>query len=58
MVAEFAALSPEFARAWAEHDVRGRGRGRERLNHPEAGLIAVDFEVLMSPQETDQRLII
>ncbi|MBF6495962.1 hypothetical protein IU412_06785 [Nocardia cyriacigeorgica] len=36
MVAEFAALSPEFARALAEHDVRVRGRGRERLNHPEA----------------------
>lgn len=58
MVADFAAHSPEFARAWAEHDVRVRGRGRKRLNHPAAGLITVDFEVLMPLQETDQRLII
>ncbi|WP_280210906.1 helix-turn-helix domain-containing protein [Nocardia cyriacigeorgica] len=58
MVADFSARSPEFAMAWAEHDVRVRGRGRKRMKHPVAGLVTVDFEVLMPLQETDQRLII
>ncbi|WP_280439456.1 transcriptional regulator [Nocardia cyriacigeorgica] len=58
MVADFTARSPEFAKAWAEHDVKVRGRGRKRLNHPVAGVITVDFEVLMPLQETDQRLIV
>ncbi|NEW53258.1 helix-turn-helix transcriptional regulator [Nocardia cyriacigeorgica] len=58
LVADFSAHSPEFARAWAERDVRVRGRGRKRMNHSVVGLITVDFEVLMPLQETDQRLII
>lgn len=34
------------------------GRGSKVLRHPEFGLIAVDFEVLVSLQDPDQRLLL
>ncbi|WP_458248369.1 MmyB family transcriptional regulator [Streptomyces sp. MAI_2237] len=34
------------------------GRGRKVMDHPGAGVIAVDFEVLTPLQDPDQRLMI
>jgi hypothetical protein len=50
--------SEEFARFWALRDVQIRGRGQKRMRHPEVGLLTVNFEVLTSLQDPDQRLII
>jgi transcriptional regulator with XRE-family HTH domain len=58
LIGEFMAGNQEFARLWAERDVQTNGRGRKVLRHPEAGLIEVDFEVLMPLQDPDQRLLI
>ncbi|MEV4058045.1 helix-turn-helix transcriptional regulator [Amycolatopsis sp. NPDC049688] len=48
----------EFARLWAERDVAGTGHGSKVLRHPVAGVVAVDFEVLLPLQDTDQRVLI
>ncbi|WP_167473268.1 helix-turn-helix transcriptional regulator [Nocardia arthritidis] len=58
MIAELRARSDEFATAWAQHDVMVRGRGRKPLRHPDVGALAVNFEVLISAQDPDQRLVI
>ncbi|WAL68039.1 helix-turn-helix transcriptional regulator [Amycolatopsis cynarae] len=58
LITEFIARDDEFARWWGERDVEVNGRGRKELRHPEAGVIAVDFEVLMPLQDQDQRLLI
>ncbi|MFE7034742.1 transcriptional regulator, partial [Streptomyces sp. NPDC057621] len=58
LIAEFSTHDERFARAWAERDVKIKGRGRKVMRHPEAGEIAVDFEVLTPIQDLDQRVVI
>jgi transcriptional regulator with XRE-family HTH domain len=58
LIAECTAHDEEFARLWAERDIKVNGRGRKVLRHPEAGVIAVHFEVLVPLQDPDQRLVI
>ena len=58
LIAEFATADEEFARLWAERDINVNGRGRKVLRHPDLGVIAVDFEVLVPLQDPDQRLVI
>ncbi|MEV8526126.1 helix-turn-helix transcriptional regulator [Streptomyces sp. NPDC052000] len=57
-IAEFSTADEEFARLWAERDIKVNGRGRKVLRHPDLGVIAVDFEVLVPLQDPDQRLVI
>ncbi|WRZ76954.1 hypothetical protein OG251_23045 [Streptomyces sp. NBC_01237] len=38
--------------------MRVNGRGRKVLHHPDAGVIAVHFEVLTPLEDPDQRLVI
>ncbi|MET8903573.1 helix-turn-helix transcriptional regulator [Streptomyces sp. NPDC004538] len=58
LVAGFITHDEEFARLWAEGDVKVNGRGHKVMRHPDAGEIALHFEVLMPLQDTDQRLMI
>ncbi|MFD9960274.1 helix-turn-helix transcriptional regulator [Amycolatopsis sp. NPDC058986] len=58
LIAEFMAHDEEFARLWAERDVKVNGRGRKEVRHPDTGVFAVDFEVLTPLQDPDQRLLI
>lgn len=58
LVEELRAGSPEFDRLWAERDVQVKARGHKRLLHPVVGELTVQFEVLSSLQEPDQRLVI
>ncbi|WP_329180595.1 helix-turn-helix transcriptional regulator [Streptomyces decoyicus] len=58
LIAEFIARDEDFARWWAERDIKVNGRGRKVLRHPVVGVIAVHFEVLMPLQDPDQRLVI
>ncbi|MEV0611955.1 helix-turn-helix transcriptional regulator [Nonomuraea sp. NPDC050404] len=57
-IAEFTAHDEEFARLWAERDVKVNGRGHKVIRHPDAGEIAVRFETLMPLQDPDQQLVI
>lgn len=49
LVAEFAAHSPEFAGAWATHDVRERPALRKHIEHAELGVIELDLQTLLVP---------
>lgn len=58
LIAEFTTRDEKFARLWAERDIQVNGRGRKVMRHPDVGVIAVHFEVLMPLQDPDQRLVI
>ncbi|WP_433474136.1 helix-turn-helix transcriptional regulator [Spirillospora sp. CA-142024] len=58
LIAEFITRDEEFARLWAERDIEVNARGRKVMRHPDVGVVAVDFEVLMPLQDPDQRLVI
>ena len=51
------ALSPQFAEMWAAHEVEVRGPMLKRINHPQAGPLEFECQVLHIA-ETGQRLIV
>ena len=58
LITEFTTRDEEFARLWAERDVKVNGRGRKVLRRPDVGEIAVRYEVLMPLEDSGQRLVI
>jgi transcriptional regulator with XRE-family HTH domain len=58
LIAECAARDEEFARLWAERDVKVNGSGRKVMRHPDAGVITVRFDTLRPLQDPDQLLVI
>lgn len=56
LVTEMLALSPQFAEMWAAHEVEVRGLMLKRVNHPQAGPLEFECQVLHIAQ-TGQRLI-
>jgi len=57
LVTEMLALSAEFARMWAAHEVEVRGPMLKRVDHPQAGPLEFECQVLHIA-ETGQRLIV
>lgn len=49
--------SEEFRRRWSEHEVAVRRASRKRVLHPEHGVLELDCEVLVLPEQ-DQRLVL
>jgi transcriptional regulator with XRE-family HTH domain len=45
--------SEEFARLWAEHEVRVPVTTRKRLTHPQVGLIELDCTILTAENQTE-----
>jgi transcriptional regulator with XRE-family HTH domain len=56
LVTEMLALSSRFAEMWAGHEVEARGPMLKRVNHPQAGPLEFECQVLHIA-ETGQRLI-
>jgi transcriptional regulator with XRE-family HTH domain len=56
LVTEMLALSPRFAEMWAAHEVEVRGPMLKRIDHPQAGPLEFECQVLHIA-ETGQRLI-
>jgi transcription regulator MmyB-like protein/helix-turn-helix protein len=56
LVTEMLALSSRFAQMWAGHEVEARGPMLKRVNHPQAGPLEFECQVLHIA-ETGQRLI-
>ena len=56
LVGELLALSSRFAAMWAEHEVAARHPMVKRVDHPLAGPLEFECQV-MHIQDTDQRLI-
>ena len=57
LVTELLALSPRFAEMWAEQRVEERRRMVKRIDHPSAGSLEFECQILHVP-DSDQRLII
>jgi transcription regulator MmyB-like protein/helix-turn-helix protein len=57
LVTELLALSPMFAEMWGAHEVAERRRIVKRIDHPMAGPLEFECQVLGIP-DTDQRLIL
>jgi len=45
--------SDEFARVWAEHEVKLPSNTRKRLMHPQVGLIELDCQILTAENQTE-----
>ena len=58
LVAELRAGSAEFAQWWDEHRVYQRTHGSKRLRHPLVGDLAVEYETLTLPGDTDVALFV
>lgn len=57
LVGELSVNSPEFARLWAEHDVRLCTSGTKRFRHPQVGELALGYELLHLPEGNGQRIL-
>ncbi|MFC8447455.1 helix-turn-helix transcriptional regulator [Kitasatospora sp. NPDC057223] len=57
LVRRLLARSEEFSALWEDHDVAVRRVDVKRFAHPVVGLLELDCEVLLSPEQ-DQRLIV
>ncbi|MFJ5837962.1 hypothetical protein ACIQGO_14560 [Streptomyces shenzhenensis] len=56
LITELSVLSPEFADAWARHDIGFRRDDRKRLIHPDLGILEVNCLNLYS-EDGRQRLL-
>lgn len=57
LVGELSMASPDFASMWAAYEVGSPAQGRRRLDHPDVGELAVDFEELDLRGCTQRRLV-
>ena len=59
-VALFAELHavPEFERRWAAHKLATQRRSNFQVRHPDHGILTIDAEVLLLPDDFGQRLIV
>ena len=58
LISELKQRSPLFRRLWREHGVVKRMSGRKWFNHPEVGLIELDWERLTVPGAGEQVLMV
>ncbi|TJZ54095.1 transcriptional regulator [Streptomyces piniterrae] len=58
LVGELSLGSADFRRLWADHNVRGRTRGRKRFAHPQLGELALDYVAMRAPDDPDMTMMI
>ncbi|MEV7603421.1 helix-turn-helix transcriptional regulator [Kitasatospora sp. NPDC089797] len=58
VIDELRSHSGEFARWWEDHTVQERAHGEKRVRHPEAGELAVRYDVLATLDGSGQRLMV
>ncbi|MFD5824989.1 helix-turn-helix transcriptional regulator [Lentzea sp. NPDC060358] len=58
LIADCLAGDEEFARLWSTQDVKVNARGHKQLDHPDVGLVDVEFETLRPVQDPDQLLVV
>ncbi len=49
--------SPDFHREWSRHEVRPKHTGVKHLNHPAAGRLSLDYQVILAAAAPDQRIV-
>ena len=57
IVGKLSLKSADFARLWAIHEVGEKRRGTQRLAHPVAGEMELEFEVLTLADPGERRLV-
>lgn len=58
LIAELRAGDPDVARWWDDHGVRDYASVAKRINHPQAGPLSFDIEIVRAPHEPDQHLVV
>ncbi|MFF5275413.1 helix-turn-helix domain-containing protein [Streptomyces sp. NPDC000133] len=58
LVGELSVKDPDFRKWWAAHDVAHKTCGTKTLNHPVAGTLTVDWEMLGCATDPDQQLMV
>ena len=58
LVAELRATDEDVARWWDDHAVRDYASVAKRIDHPTAGPLSFDIEVVTAPHEPDQHLVV
>lgn len=56
LVGELSTRSEDFRRLWASHDVRYHRTGTKVFQHPEVGVLELDYEALVLPADTGLQL--
>jgi hypothetical protein len=57
LVGELSMRSEEFRQLWAAHEVRRKGHGALRFNHPLVGELTLSFETFPLPDDPDQTFV-
>jgi len=58
LVADLRRTDPDAARWWDDHAVRDHVSVAKRIDHPTAGPLEFDIEVVTAPHDPDQRLVV
>ncbi|GAA2360841.1 helix-turn-helix transcriptional regulator [Dactylosporangium salmoneum] len=58
LVARLHAVSPDFTRRWEEHEVKVRRFDRKRIHNPQVGMVEVDCETLVTPDQSQQLIVL
>lgn len=58
LVDELRAADPQVARWWDDHTVRDYASVAKRIDHPQAGPLAFDIEIIGATDQPDQRLVV
>ncbi|MEU4603454.1 hypothetical protein AB0F43_10780 [Kribbella sp. NPDC023972] len=57
LVGELSVRSEEFRQLWAAHEVRRKGHGVLRFNHPLVGDLTLSYETFPLPDDPDQTFV-
>jgi hypothetical protein len=58
LVDELRTTDGDVARWWDDHAVRDYASVTKRIQHPAAGPMSFDIEIVCAPHEPDQRLVV
>jgi transcriptional regulator with XRE-family HTH domain len=58
LVERLRTASPDFRRLWAEHEVAVRRADRKTVLHPRVGLLRMDCETLVTPDQRQQLVVL
>ncbi|WP_331772209.1 helix-turn-helix transcriptional regulator (plasmid) [Embleya sp. NBC_00888] len=58
LVGELSLGSADFRRLWADHNVRGKTRGKKRFAHPRLGDLSLDYVAMRAPDDPDMTMMI
>ena len=58
LIDDLCGTDPDAARWWADHTVRDHASVAKRIDHPTAGVLSFDIEIVGAPHDPDQRLVV